>query len=299
MMRTWDAERPVSILGTIGSLRRGSGDPANQIEPDGAFWRACTTPRGDVTLELKADRGVVTARAWGPGSSWALDRLPVMFGEQDDWSGVDVSEHPRLVQALRANPGTRLPSTGLIMDSLIPAILEQRVTGMEARRSWRGLLDRYGHRAPGPKLLQVPPTARELLNVPTWEWHKLGVDLQRQRAVRACATVAARLEECVDLEPDAALTRLQIVPGVGLWTAAETLQRAVGHPDAISVGDYHLANHVVYFFTGEPRGTDEQMLELLEPWAGQRQRVVRLIEQTGVGAPRFGPRYSPLNIRAM
>ena len=171
---------------------------------------------------------------------------------------------------------------------------------MEARRAWRGLLARYGAPAPGPQVdLRVPPSAATLLAVPSWEWHRLGVDGQRLRAVRAAATVASRLEECVGLDDAAALARLRIVPGIGEWTAAETAQRALGHPDAVSVGDFHLADLVVGFFTGRPRGTDAEMLELLEPWRGQRHRVVRLIELSGVAKPRFGPRYAPLNTRAM
>ena len=83
------------------------------------------------------------------------------------------------------------------------------------------------------------------------------------------------------------------------WTAAEAAQRAFGHPDAVSVGDYHLHDLVVYALTGRPRGSDAEMLALLEPWAGQRQRIVRLIELSGVAKPRFGPRYSPLDFRAM
>jgi 3-methyladenine DNA glycosylase/8-oxoguanine DNA glycosylase len=184
------------------------------------------------------------------------------------------------------------------MDALVPAVLEQRVTGHEARRSWRTLLHWYGEPAPGPlPALRVPPSPETLLQIPTWDWHRLGVDQQRHRAVRAAATVAARLQECVGLDPSAALARLRVVPGVGEWTAAETAQRALGHPDAISVGDYHLKDMVVHFFTGRARGTDEQMCELLAPWTGQRQRVMRLIELSGVGKPRFGPRFSPNDIR--
>jgi hypothetical protein len=41
------------------------------------------------------------------------------------------------------------------------------------------------------------------------------------------------------------------------------------------------------------------MLELLEPWAGQRQRVMRLVELTGIAAPRYGPRFDYTDIRAI
>ena len=38
--------------------------------------------------------------------------------------------------------------------------------------------------------------------------------------------------------------------GIGEWTIAETRIRALGDPDAVSVGDYHLAHHVGYALTG-------------------------------------------------
>jgi 3-methyladenine DNA glycosylase/8-oxoguanine DNA glycosylase len=185
------------------------------------------------------------------------------------------------------------------MESLVPAVLEQKVTGHEARRSWRLLLYRFGSAAPGPVRMRIAPSARTLLDITSWDWHRIGVDLKRQTTIRNAAAVASRLEDAVTLTPAEALARLRLVPGVGEWTAAETLQRAMGHPDAVSVGDYHLKNWVAHFLTGRPRGSDEEMIALLAPWAGQRQRVVRLIELSGVGAPRYGPRFAPNDIRAI
>lgn len=298
--RRWDAGRPVDVLRTLGLLRRGSGDPAHRVDSDGTFWSACMTPDGDGTLALRTVPDGAAARAWGDGARWLVDRVPTLLGEGDDWTGLEFGGWPRLRDVLRSRQGVRLPSTGLVLDSLVPAVLEQRVTGGEAHRAWRGLLRRFGTPAPGPREdLFVPPSARTLLEVPTWDWHRLGVDGKRQRAIRAAATVAGRLEECVAMTPADAVARLRVVPGVGAWTAAETALRALGHPDAVSVGDFHLANLVVHAFTGRARGTDEQMLELLAPWAGQRARVVRLIELSGVSIPKFGPRLSPTDIRAI
>ena len=299
--RIWEAGRPVDVARTVGGLVRGHGDPAHRFDTAGTFWWACATPAGDGTLAVRASRGVAHARAWGAGGDWLLDRVPRLLGEGDDWSGLDLSKLPRLSDLLRHYPGMRLPASGRVFDSLVPAILEQRVTGNEARRAWRQLLYRYGTAAPGPNDgMRIAPGPQALLSIPTWEWHRLGVDGQRYRAIRAAATVASRLEEIVDLDLDAAMKRLQVVPGIGIWTAAETAQRALGHPDAISVGDFHLANVVVHHLTGAARGTDEQMMQLLEPWRGQRQRVVRLIElNPSAGPPKFGPRYSPIDIRAI
>ena len=293
LTRDWHPGRPVNLRLTLAPLRRGADDPAHRVWLD-RFWRAANTPDGPVTLALAAQAQVVSAEAWGPGATWALDRLPLLLGADDDWTALDVSAYPGLVRVVRAHPGLRLPRTGQIMDALTPAILEQRVTGLQARRAWRWLLMKWGTPAPGPAPvgMRVPPSPAVLLDVPAWDWSRWDVDLARQRALRAAATVAARLEECVEMTPADAVRRLQIVPGIGIWTAAETTQRALGHPDAVSVNDYHVHNQVVYALTGRPRGSDEEMLELLAPWAGQRQRVVRLIEVAGIRAPRFGPRQS-------
>lgn len=298
--RVWDAGRPVDLAATLAPLRRGAGDPAHLLDAAGVFWWACGTPQGDGTLAVRAAGGVVSARAWGPGAGWLLDRVPALLGDGDDWSSLDLASQPHLRQVLSRRPGLRLAATGLVLDALVPAVLEQRVTGQEAWRAWRLLLRRFGRPAPGPPVeLRVPPPARVLLDIPSWDWHRLGVDSARQRAVRAAASVAGRLEQCVALDSAGALARLRVVPGIGKWTAAETVQRALGDPDAVSVGDYHLKDLVVHFLTGRARGDDVEMERLLEPWAGQRQRVVRLIECSGVGKPRFGPRLAPVDIRGI
>lgn len=295
--RSWDAGRPVDLRATLGPLVRGSGDPAHTVAA-GRFWRACATPEGDATLALSARGGRVEATAWGDGAGWVLDRVPQLLGTGDDWSGLDLANHPALRRSLHGRPGMRLCATGLVMDALVPAVLEQRVTGMEAKRAWRLLLLWHGRPAPGPTPvpMRVPPSARALREIPSWDWHRMGVDLARQRAIRAAASVAHRLERCT---ADDVLGVLRVVPGVGEWTAAETAQRAFGHPDAVSVGDFHLKNWVAHALAGRPRGTDAEMLQLLRPWAGQRHRVVRLIMAAGPGAPRFGPRFAPNDIRAI
>jgi 3-methyladenine DNA glycosylase/8-oxoguanine DNA glycosylase len=301
--RVWSAGRPVDLGATLaGPLCRGTADPAHRLDA-GTFWWACTTPDGDGTLALRAAGTDVHASAWGAGAAWLLDRVPTLLGADDDWTALELADQPVLREVLRRNPGVRLPATGLVLDSLVPAILEQKVTGTEAHRAWRGLLRRFGHRAPGPRYapsdLYVPPSARELLDVTTWDWHRLGVDGKRQRAIRAAASVARRLEECAAMPAADAMARLRYVPGIGEWTAAETMLRVAGHPDAVSVGDFHLANLVVHALTGRARGTDAEMLAVLAPWSGQRARVIRLIELSGVRPPAFGPRFAPNDIRAI
>jgi 3-methyladenine DNA glycosylase/8-oxoguanine DNA glycosylase len=293
----WRAGRAVDVRRTLRPLVRGPGDPAHRIGPDGTFWRAALTPEGPATLALRVGApGEVHATAWGPGASWTIASVPELLGVRDQVEEF-VPRHPLLHDVHRRHPGLRVPRTGLVLDALVPAILEQKVTGTQAHQAWRYLLRHYGSPAPGPAAdLRVPPAPRTLLEVTTWDWHKAGVDLKRQRAVRAAATVAARLEECCGMTPEAALARLRVVPGIGVWTAAETAQRAFGDADAVSVGDFHIPDLVGWALVGGPLD-DDGMLEVLAGWPGHRHRVVLLVQLSGVGKPKHGPRFSPIDYR--
>jgi 3-methyladenine DNA glycosylase/8-oxoguanine DNA glycosylase len=295
----WRPGWPLDIRRTLGPLVRGLGDPAHRADERGVFWRAALTPAGPATLALRRVSGEVRAAAWGAGAEWALAGVPDLLGARDDRTGFKPA-HPLLADALRLNPGLRLPRTGLVFDQLLPAILEQKVTGVEARRSYREILRRYGTAAPGPgpRGLRVPPSPAAILAIPAWGWHRAGVDLPRQRALRAAATVAARLEECAELPGPAALARLQLVPGIGPWTAAEVAQRALGDADAVSVGDFHIPALVGWALRGRPVD-DDGMLEILEEYRPHRHRVVRLIEVSGFRKPRFGPRMPVRDYRGL
>lgn len=294
---TWRPGRPVDVWSTLRPLVRGAGDPAHRRE-DG-FWRAALTPHGPATLRLTGTHAEVHATAWGPGAEWTIAGLPDLLGARDDPSTF-VPRWPLLADTARRFPGMRVPRTGLVWDALLPAILEQRVTGTEARRAWRWLLQRYGTAAPGPAPagMRVPPDAATVLTIPTWDWHRAGVDIKRQRAARAAATVAARLEECCGMSHEDAQTRLRVVPGLGVWTAAETAQRALGDADALSVGDFHIHDQVGWALLGH-KLSDEGMLELLEADRPHRHRVVRLLDLSGRFKPRFGPRFSPRDYRSI
>ncbi|WP_253259191.1 DNA-3-methyladenine glycosylase family protein [Subtercola boreus] len=296
---TYSPARPVNLRQTVGPLLRGQHEPTMRFTANG-FWRVFLTPCGPATLHAEERGGSIAATAWGEGAEWVLDALPELLGRGDDWSELDLSRVPPLAEVRRQHPGLWLTSTSLVFEVLVPAILEQKVTTLEARRAWRYLVLKYGQVPPGPapEGMRVQPSPREWQLIPSWEWHRAGVGPERSRAVLAAAAVAAGLDRlCAGGAGGAGgarlvegvLEKLQSVRGIGPWTAAETSQRSHGHPDAVSVGDYHLAAHVGWVLIGEPVD-DAGMLELLEPWRGHRQRVVRLILASGVAKPRFGPR---------
>jgi 3-methyladenine DNA glycosylase/8-oxoguanine DNA glycosylase len=268
-------------------LRHGGSDPTIRFAADGV-WRATHTPEGPGTIHLAIDGE--GAEAWGPGADWLLDRAPAMTGALDSLDGFDPSRHPVVARLARRMSSLRLPRTERVLDALVPAILEQKVTGIEARRSWAGLVRLLNEPGPGPVPLLLTPSPARLLELPAYAFHGLGVERRRAETIHRCALVAHRLEEAVRLGSDVLDQRLCSIPGVGAWTSAEVRLVALGDADAVSVGDYHLPNSVAFALAGEARGDDARLLELLEPFAGHRGRVIRLIESAGITAPRRGPR---------
>lgn len=288
----WSPVRPVDLRLSLRPLGRGPGDPTMRWEP-GALWRVMCTPAGASTVRMVQTRDAIEALAWGDGAEWAIAHLPQLLGDGDDDEGFDVADVPFLADARHRLDGMRLARANCVFEMMVAAILEQKVTTLEARRAWRQLVAKYGDAPPGPAPvgMRVFPRAEVWRMIPSWEWHKAGVGPQRSRTVLAAAAVATGLERTLVLGRggDEVSRRLRSVPGVGVWTAAETSQRAHGDADAVSVGDYHLPALVGWALAGSPVD-DDGMLELLEPWRGHRQRVMRLIEQSGFRKPRFGPR---------
>ncbi|MEU6314131.1 DNA-3-methyladenine glycosylase 2 family protein [Streptomyces sp. NPDC047014] len=289
--RRWSPEGPVDLGLVLGPLRRGAHDPTFRTTPDGSVWRACRTPEGPGTLRVSRTGAEIGAEAWGPGADWLLARLPALLGAEDDPAAF-VPRH-RLVHAShRSRPGLRLTRTGLVLESLIPTVLEQKVTAEEAYRAWRRLVRQYGEPAPGPlgKELYVMPEPRTWALIPSWDWHRAGVDAKRSATILRAVRVAARLEEAAAMDLPEAARRLEAIPGIGPWTSAETLQRSNGHPDAVTTGDLHLPGIVGFALAGDRDADDAAMLDLLAPYAGQRHRAVRLILLTGRTPPRRTPR---------
>lgn len=294
--RLWRPSWPCPVDVVLRPGRRGAGDPTFRTAPDGTIWRGLRTPEGVVTLcvESRPYDGVVHAAGWGPGSEWALAHLPAMLGADDDPSGFE-PRHPLIAEAHRRHPHWRVARSGLVMESLVPAIIEQKVTGQEAFAGFRRLVRRFGEPAPGPGAehdLWVQPAPDQLRLVPSWEWLRLHIDPARSRTVVRAAQVAASLERTAGLAPAEVERRLCSVPGIGVWTAAEVRFRAHGDADAVSFGDYHIAKNVGWALTGEP-ADDARMAELLEPYRPHRHRVQRLVELAGLGRPRRGPRMAP------
>ncbi|MGH3361251.1 MAG: DNA-3-methyladenine glycosylase family protein, partial [Nocardioides sp.] len=278
--RTWRPGWPCPAGQILAQHRRGAGDPTYRIDENGTHWRGIRTPEGPATLRVSSRTadGEVDATAWGTGADWALDSLPDLLGASDDPSGFE-PRHPVLVELWRRHQHWRIGRTGLVLEALVPAIIEQKVTGQEAFAGFRRLVDRYGERAPGPgreRRLWVQPDAATLRTIPSWEWLRMHIDPARSRAVVQAARVAEALERVV-ASPTEAEQRLTSLPGVGVWTSAEVRQRTLGDPDAVSFGDYHVPASIGVTLTGGPVD-DSGLATLLEEYRPHRYRVQRLVE---------------------
>jgi 3-methyladenine DNA glycosylase/8-oxoguanine DNA glycosylase len=336
LRRDWLAPFPLDIRLVLGVHRRGSGDPAFRYDPDGSVWRTSLTPQGPVTLRVSARPAEatrppaaarpsdatrpsgatgpsgatarhrdpaagtwVTALAWGPGACWQLTALPDLLGASDDPASFQPA-HPLVRAAVAHHPGARLGRSGRIWEALVPAVLEQKVVSLEAFRAWRLLLRRFGLPAPGPapRGLRVCPPAATWAAIPSWEWHRAGVEGVRAATIRGAARVAGRLEQIVTLPMAEADRRLRSLPGIGPWTSAHIRQRACGDPDAIAVGDYNLPGAIGWALTRRIVD-DTGMLQLLAPYPGHRHRAAELILLSGPRPPRHGPRNPVRDYRAI
>jgi 3-methyladenine DNA glycosylase/8-oxoguanine DNA glycosylase len=282
--------RPLALGVTLAPLPLGPGDPTVRREGR-AWWLAFATPVGPATLHLAATAEGIAGTAWGAGAEHAIEGMPRLLGADDDEAGFDPRRHPVVAELHHRLPGLRLARTGRLLPHLVLTILGQKVTSLEAMRAWRTLVRRYGTAAPGPapEGMRVAPAAATWRRIPSWEWHRAGVTPQRADTVMRTVAVGDALERTTALPAAEAVRRMRTIPGIGVWTAHETVQRSHGDPDSVSIGDLHLCKQVGMALAGR-RVDDDVMLELLEPWRGHRHRVVRYLEASGVGYERRGPR---------
>jgi 3-methyladenine DNA glycosylase/8-oxoguanine DNA glycosylase len=295
--RIWRPGWPCDPADILRPLRRGPLDPSLQYDRDGTVWRASMTPTGPATLRISARRswGEVELQAWGPGGGWMLEQAPELLGAADRDADRFESDLPRVRRAWARNPHWRVARSGLVLEALVAAVIEQKVTGQEAWLGWRRLLRRFGETAPGPaadRKMRCLPTADALSRIPSREWLRCSSDGARSQTITRAGRVAAGLERTLAMSSPSADAALRSVPGVGVWTSAEVRQRAHGDADAVSFGDYHVATHIGWAITGAPI-TDDELRSLLECDRPHRYRVQHVVVTRLAGPPRRGPRMPP------
>jgi 3-methyladenine DNA glycosylase/8-oxoguanine DNA glycosylase len=302
-LHTWQPDLPISVGLTLAVLQHGAGDPCHRRDADGAVWRTSRLDSGPVTYRIRQDAlDRVSAQAWGAGADELIASLPELLGSRDDPESFDpIVEIARTAHArLR---GLRIPCTGRVLESLVPAVLEQRIVGLDAFAAWRRIVSKYGDTPPGPAPtgMRLPPTPEVWQEIPSWEWHQAGIEQRKANTIALAASYAGRLETAArTADPGEVYRMLTALPGIGIWTAAGVGHRALGDADAAPIGDYHLPA-----LLGEALGDGtpvphEECEAFLEPWRPHRYRLVRLLELTpGARRERRGPRMSRLDHRTI
>ena len=272
----------------LASTVSGSKTPV-MIGPTESLWNT-RTPDGVGSLQLRRESvSTVGAEAWGPGADWMMAQAPKLLGAEDDLTGFEPPEG-KLGDSWRARPFL-LSRTDRLWDSLVGAVLGQKVQAKNAYKSLRSIGYRFGEEAPGPLGGRVLPSPERFSELGYGDLHPVGVERKRAEILLRVAREMSRLTGLEQRTPTEVSARLQRIRGIGPWTTALVTATALGDADAVPVGDFHLKNTIAWHVAGEERGDDDRMVELLKPWAGHRWRVVRLAKSMG-SAPKRGPKLS-------
>ena len=282
-VRTIILERPLDVRVTLRSKRL-----VRRARVPGTWW-AGRSPDGPFSINFRKYGERLEVEAWGEGSEWALEHVPDFVGLHDRPEDL-VPQHDLIRDLAKRRAADRIGASRLLWEAMFYAVIHQKVTGIGAGRSMRDLTFAAGEPAPGPSGLMLIPTPEAIRSLAYHDFHRFGLERRRTEVLREVARHGKKLGRLSFADPAETDRTLQAMPGVGVWTSAVARGEALGDPDAVQVGDYHIKNTVSWALAGEPRGTDERMLELLEPYRGQRLRVVRLLKYSGIGAPKYGPR---------
>ncbi|PRP97488.1 3-methyl-adenine DNA glycosylase II [Enhygromyxa salina] len=279
-------DRPLDLGHTLLLGDLGRANPTLRRPSPGELLRAQWTPDGAVSFRLALVSGAVEAEAWGPGRRWLLDELPRHLGLDDRAPAFE----GKLGRVQRRLPGVRRGRTLDVFDLLVGCVIRQRVAWRDAVTSQVEMLRAHGSPAPGPLDLRLPLSAAQWGTLTSADLAGFGLDRKRAKTALGLAARADRIRGWASLPHETFAARLEAFPGVGPWTRAMVQGHGLQHHDAVPLGDYVLPSMISWFFAREPRGDDARMVELLEPYRGQRFRVIHLLWAAGVHAPRFGPR---------
>lgn len=287
--RVVDVGVEVDIVRTLAPVRMSASDPTSRRHGD-TYWKARHTGDGPATVAVRpTGPRQATFWAWGAGAEAALERVDAWLGVDDDLESFDPTAHPVVERLAAQRRGVRMGRFGDVFERLVPVILGQLVIGQEADRSHARLIHRFGEPAPGPEPLRLSPTPERLVELGSFDFHRLGVERRRAEVVQRAARVASRIDRLVDVPTLDAYGYLRHLRGVGPWTITCLGRVAFGDADAVIVGDYNLPHTVAWALAGKRRSDDEEMLRLLEPFAGHRGRVQGMLKGNGK-PPRHGPK---------
>jgi len=151
---------------------------------------------------------------------------------------------PRLADRVAATPGLRVPGTFDGFELALRAILGQQVTVKAATTLFGRFARTFGVAivTPHPALTHLAPRAEAVAQASSQQLIDLGLTSRRAETVRRMALAVADGTLSLELvaDPEAVMTAMQALPGIGPWTAHYIAMRALRHPDAWPDGDLGL-----------------------------------------------------------
>ena len=279
---------------TIRFVRMGQRDPTVIRDPM-RFVVARWFRSGQATVEFRATPRRVLARIWGEAADEALGTLHALLGLHDnprmEWGNVALNR--RLKPVL----GTHLLRSPFASYELLSHIIQQQIAWRDAARIWWRLVDTVGEPAPGPFGLKMPLHFNQMRSVSHTTLQRCGITEKRIVTLREVGRLGHRIDDWLAESQETFSKRLQTLPHMGPWTVNHVLAVSMGYPDVVVPGDYTLPHTVAWALAGEHRGTDQRMYALLEPFTGDRWRLVRLLWALNITAPRRGPRMASSQVR--
>ena len=277
-------EGPLDLAQTMALIGMSPRDPSFRVVGRDIVGLATNTPLGAASARFAHRGASIVVDAWGDGAEHVLARANTLTGLHDRPLAF-APEHRALAALVRRFAGLRLSAGADPIETAMHAIFGQRITSDEARQSWWRFARRYGEAAPGPLELFTPPRAEIVARLSRDDLFGVGLDLHRSRSLLALAREADRLRATID-DVERVTDRLRTLPGIGPWTIGLVRHFAYGDARAVPLGDWHIGRDICFALSGEERGSDARMLELLAPFAGNEGRVWRLISATGIHHPR-------------
>ena len=273
---------PVHFGRTFSMQRLGRYDPTADSSDD--CFRKAFFYRGEpAAVEFRRDGDALEVSACGSHAETLLEETAAGLS-QDDLYASFATRDSGVWRLHRRLPGLRLLRVPWMYDMTCSAILQQRIRTVDAMRDWRRIAQRWG--AMAPMGLRAFPAAEMLARVPMFELESLGIDPRRARTLLRFAQESRFVPLKTDMSFAVLRGHLFGISGIGPWTTETVLGFGAGDADAAIPGDLHLPHLVCYALAGEPVGSDERMMELLEPFRGHRFRIIRLLYASRLSVPR-------------
>jgi 3-methyladenine DNA glycosylase/8-oxoguanine DNA glycosylase len=159
-----------------------------------------------------------------------------------------------------------------IFEALMRTIIEQQIAWVSAQRAQRWLVVWAGRSIPyDGRVFYAFPSPDQIAGARLEDLKPLKITHGRiQRMIGIAESVATGrldLEAIQSLPAESAYEALLEIKGVGHWTAAVTLRRALGYDHQLPYNDVALqaaANH--YFFHQEGRATAQAVMDIFMPY---------------------------------